>query len=875
MFSQEINSESAKNFNVGSENGASLAIAPKPCLWTADLGTVVCLASRFATGDLFNIPQTLNEGMHTILVDRDTPEAAVWQGIYRILASGNSPQIYHSQQPIAIWAGDESVSAGELAGQIVEFSQIWEKWLQRRSQEKLTLPEAVEIAKVVIANESGSQLNTQLGMLRVRCGEASHDWKNIIWELKREQLLLVGKSDSVENANVTTDTSLLAVPPVTVEKYESKEIKAIGTAVSGILASNLSDIQESFKLDTLCTESGINPKLFSQIVARERVRLNEVSPEDEMRLKALMDWDNTQIDWKAILPAPLARDLIHDGDMLNVDPVVIWQPLMASVASLGGSKVNLSMGSRKIPSVLWSAIVLESGGGKSRADSLVVEPLRKMQAEAMIRYEEEYKKYQQELKAWEKEHDEEEEMPVPPILRKLIFEVATIQAVLKRSAENKGHGALWSRDELAGLFNSLGQFSKGEDESMQILLKLWDGAGISVDRVSLADSYFAESTAISITGGIQPGVFRKLFSDADDSNGTQARILFAVPKARRQRYVEGFCHLSERLPLLYKWLDELPPISVEVSPEAKAYYKKIVDVLGIQIEETINPAIRTWMSKLPTQILRIALNLHLIEQFYSPSKNIKVLTKQTLERAVRLGQYYRSAFHVLQEKISNSDEISTILLQICDRADKSKDGVSARDIYRPLNSIKTRAKAAGREVAAYTQDLFNKLVEMGYGLLTRVGRCVKFIASKQDNSENAFRASDTTATDEKLASDYLSIEEVNVSDNQCQELSVTDANSTLHLDHGEVAVIDESEIIDEAIPNVETEDNNSCSLLELENEGGDVSEFIGCQVEVRASNGNVRLAGEMVSCNTRNGIVTIATEQGNQDAAFRETFVIS
>lgn len=769
-------------------------------LWAADLGAIVSLANRFAAGDLFNIPESLNEGMHIVLVDKDTPETAVRQGIYQILASGNNPEIYETQLPIAILAADKALSSGELAGQIVEFCQHWECWLKTRSQEKLTLEDAVQIAQVVVRYERGSQLNTQLGMLRVRCGENSYDWNNIVWQLKKEQLLPVEKSDSVEKVIGTTDTSLLAVPPMTVYSYESKEIKAIGTAVSGILTSNLSDIQESFKLDLLCTESGINPKLFEKIVARERVRLDEVSPEDEMRLKALMEWDNTQINWETILPAPLARDLIHDGDMLNVDPVVIWQPLMASVASLGGSKVNLSMGSRKIPSVLWSAIVLESGGGKSRADSLVVEPLRKMQAEAMIRYEEEYKKYQQELKAWDKEHDEEEEMPVPPILRKLMFEVATIQAVLKRSAENKGHGALWARDELAGLFNSLGQFSKGEDESMQVLLKLWDGAGISVDRVSLADSYFAESTAISITGGIQPGVFRKLFSDADDSNGTQARILFAVPKARRQRYVEGFCHLSERLPLLYKWLDELPPISIEVSPEAKAYYKKIVDVLGIQIEETINPAIRTWMSKLPTQILRIALNLHLIEQFYSPSKDIKILTKETLERAVRLGQYYRSAFHVLQEKVSNSDEISTILLQICDRASKSEDGVSARDIYRPLNSIKTRAKAAGREVSAYTQDLFNKLVEMGYGVLTRVGRCVKFIASKKENSEIGFGATDTTANNDKLASDYLCTEEVNVSADNCQKVNVSGDISTLHLDHGELQVIDEPQILYEVIP---------------------------------------------------------------------------
>ncbi|MGF2040086.1 MAG: DUF3987 domain-containing protein [Nostoc sp. CmiVER01] len=844
-----------------------------PCLWTSDLSSIVILAGRFATGDLLNVPQTLSPGMHIILVDRDTPEAAVWQGIYRILASGNSPEIYETQLPIATLAADESSSPSELAGQIVEFSQLWEKWLERRSQNKLTLQEAVQIAQVVITYESGSQLNTQLGMLRVRCGENSYDWNKIIWKLKKEQLLPVEKSGSVEKAIGSSDTSLLAVPPVTVDSYESKEIKAIGTAVTGILSSNLSDIQESFKLDLLCTESGINPKLFEKIVARERVRLDEVSPEDEMRLKALMDWDNTQIDWEAILPAPLARDLIHDADVLNVDPVVIWQPLMAAVASLGGTKTNLLLGSRRIPSVLWSVVVLESGGGKTRADSLVVAPLRKMQADAMERYQEEYKTYEQELKARGKEQ-EDEEMPVPPILRKLMYDVATIQAVLKRSSENKGHGALWARDEIAGLFNSLGQFSKGDDESLQVLLKLWDAAGICVDRVGVADSYFADKTAISLSGGIQPGVFRKIFSDADDSNGLQARILFAVAKARRQRYVEGFCQLSERLPLLYQFLEELPETNVELSPEAKAYYKKVVDVLGNQIEETVHPAIRTWMSKLPTQILRIALNLHLIEQFYSPSKNVKVLTKQTLERAVRLGQYYRSAFHVLQEKVSNSDEISTILLQICDRASKSKDGVSARDIYRPLNSIKTRAKAAGREVAAYTQDLFNKLVEMGYGLLTRVGRCVKFIALKQDSSENAFRVSDTTATDEENGLDCLSAEEVNVSDNHCQELSVTGANSTLHLDHGEEAVIDESEIMEEAIPSVEAESDNSYSLLQFEQDGGDVEGFIGCQVEVRSLSGVIKFIGEMVSFNLKNGFITLMTEEGNKDVDFREVFVM-
>lgn len=162
------------------------AIAQKPCLWAADLGAVVSLANRFAVGDLLNIPQTLNQGLQTILVGKDTPEIAVRQGIYRILASGNSPEIYEAQQPLAILAADESLSAGELALQIVEYSQMWEKWLERRSQEKLSLKDAAEIALVIMAYEQEPQRSVELGTLRVRCDQNSYDWNNLIRKLENE-----------------------------------------------------------------------------------------------------------------------------------------------------------------------------------------------------------------------------------------------------------------------------------------------------------------------------------------------------------------------------------------------------------------------------------------------------------------------------------------------------------------------------------------------------------------------------------------------------------------------------------------------------------------------------------------------------------------
>ena len=73
---------------------------------------------------------------------------------------------------------------------------------------------------------------------------------------------------------------------------------------------------------------------------------------------------------------------------------------------------------------------------------------------------------------------------------------------------------------------------------------------------------------------------------------------------------------------------------------------------------------------------------------------------------------------------------------------------------------------------------------------------------------------------------------------------------------------------------VKAEDENSYSLLQIEKDGGDIVGFVGCQVEVRSLSGAVKFAGEMINYDSKNGIVTVATEQGNRDAILCETFVI-
>ena len=492
---------------------------------------------------------------------------------------------------------------------------------------------------------------------------------------------------------------------------------------------------KGIKLDCLYLECKdvLTRKRFDEIVQSELTKFEEIQKEDELRFEALLSYEATEINWKEILPAPLARQIIKDAKTLNIDPVMLWQSLLAATSSLSANS-KIQLGSRTAPSVNWTVSVLESGFGKSRADSVIFAPIRKMQMEADTDYKEAMKAYKENLKDFNKKDSEIEEEPVKPSKQKHIYEVATIQAVMRRLSEQESKGAVWARDELKGLFSSLGQFTKGDNESSELLLSLWDNKTTFVDRVSEEDSFAIARPGLSISGGIQPAVFSKAFKDEEDGNGLQARFLFAVPKPMKKQAPIGeyqFCELSDTLPVLYNWLQgrNSQENIVSLSSDAKQLFKKFVNNLGDQIEQTSKASIRNWLNKADTHLLRICLILHLLECHYSDKKNLVTIEYETLARAIKLVQYYRSSFTILQEKVSPTDDIASIMLQIVDEARKaSPDGVSTRDIYRKRH-IANKAKAQGRKPQDYVLDLFERMAELDYGHVVRKGKSVRFIAS--------------------------------------------------------------------------------------------------------------------------------------------------
>ncbi|NJR75838.1 MAG: DUF3987 domain-containing protein [Scytonema sp. CRU_2_7] len=508
------------------------SIPCKPFFWfpNTELPISVIAIPGFSTyGD------PIAPGHHYIIATGDTPEIEIKKQVWEIQAAdAGLIKIYGCQQPIS-----NLVSAGfrfeELLDQIIDYSLDSDKWLSIYRSSDLTPESTHAIAQLAISLLPETEKLLELESLRQRAKIPAKTWEKIIDTItNNETINTSGKTQLSGKSIVNVDNAQLSTGVLTIENLDETQIQAIVNAVNAILQENRVDFIESSKLDHLYRNNRqfVSQKVFNDIVAGCRVRYNEVLPEDELRLKSLMDYNQALINWDEVLPTSLARDLKHDADVLNIDPVMLWQPLLSAVSSLaGGFKLDEYGG---IPAVNWTCTVLPSGGGKTRADSLILSPLRQLQMSANADYQEEIKEYKRALTEYEKSEDSQAQEPEKPALRKYLFEVATIQSVLKRLSEQENQGSLWARDEIKGLFSSLNQFSGNETEAIELLLKLWDNKETFIDRVDIENSYSIANPGLGITGGIQNDIFRKVFKDANDGNGMQARFLFAVPKQRQK-----------------------------------------------------------------------------------------------------------------------------------------------------------------------------------------------------------------------------------------------------------------------------------------------------------------------------------------------------
>lgn len=246
------------------------------------------------------------------------------------------------------------------------------------------------------------------------------------------------------------------------------------------------------------------------------------------------------------LPYALESFVTATSESVGCDPTMIVLPLLSALgAAIGTSRVvQLKPGWRE-PSIVWSAVVADSGTGKSPAQRVALQPVKCREAKAFKERREEGKRWRAAmlehevaLRNWKAKKTDRGAPPDPPeqkLVQRFLVGDVTIEA-LAPVLQGSPRGVLVARDELAGLIRGFDRYSGGAGEAAQ-WLELWNGGTLQVDRKT-SDPILISRAAVSVTGAVQIDALRRALGRELVENGFAARVLIAMPPRRQRRWTE-------------------------------------------------------------------------------------------------------------------------------------------------------------------------------------------------------------------------------------------------------------------------------------------------------------------------------------------------
>lgn len=430
-------------------------------------------------------------------------------------------------------------------------------------------------------------------------------------------------------------------------------------------------------------------------------------------------------------PPVLAQFIEHASRSIGCDPSFIAMPLLSIVGSLIGMTRELFFkNDYRVPPILWTAVIGESGTGKSPGFNAALKPLLRLQTldeqknrellsnydRDVITYEAAHKKWAQQLNKSDTIPPDEPEKPEHPPIKAHCIDDATTEKLADMFKDNP-KGILQHKDELSGLFGSFDKYTGAKGSDSAQYLKLYDAGTLQVHRKSQRLPLYVKRAALSLTGGIQPGVFKTTMTKDYQQNGMLARFLFAYPPATPlpfpseegtpnevlRQLDELFDRLNELEPYAYE--DNcFTPLRIHLSPEARTAYQDFYE--GNSAEWYFNNSQqRSAWSKFNATALRIALIFHCVEHAQSTTENQRI-SEATMQNAIRLVEWFKQetlrVYQILEprEQAKETPEQSRKIRLI--QFIKGKGGsVTVRDVQRGIKHIKKSidAERALKELA--------------------------------------------------------------------------------------------------------------------------------------------------------------------------------
>jgi len=358
------------------------------------------------------------------------------------------------------------------------------------------------------------------------------------------------------------------------------------------------------------------------------------------------------------LPEPLAAFVRETARGIGCDESMVALPLLAAVAgAVGNSRAIEPRPGWREPAVVWTAVVAESGSGKTPAFKAAMQFTDAEQKShfdayqaALVDFEGELIEHDARLAAWKREVGRGRggpapDKPVKPTARRLVVADVTIEALVPILSENP-RGVLVAVDELAGLVASFDAYKPGGrgGTDRPKWLSMHAAGPVTVDRKS-SGTIYVETAAVSVTGGIQPGMLARTMSADDVDSGLLGRLLLAMPPRRNRQWTVE--------PVTWATMEAVKGIFTTIySSPMPARRPAVLDLDFDALERfrgfwheheremgAASGAVRAMLAKTEAAVLRLALVFHVARQAAGGAAPDRI-DADTMERAIVLGRWF-------------------------------------------------------------------------------------------------------------------------------------------------------------------------------------------------------------------------------------------
>jgi len=379
-----------------------------------------------------------------------------------------------------------------------------------------------------------------------------------------------------------------------------------------------------------------------------------ISPANQALFKIFEQRAQTSLEIPLDLFPKVFRDYGKElKNILNIPNNFIVGGILAAVSGAIGNSVKIYTKNFSNTASIYIILVGGSGSGKTPAMEKLLKPLDEIESKLTYEYKVQYAN-------WKKNKDTEgTQSGIKPIKETLKIVGGNMEGILNR-LQHSPKGMVIATDELAGFFNSLNQYRKGND--VQLYLSIWSNQPVDENRKNTEEGYKIDKPFITIVGGIQPGTFKKIIATIGSEDGFLWRCLPCINTVEKLPYytdesldkdIENYYinRVTDIYESLYRntlvrneKLDvlEINPFAILLSADANLAYNDYCNYCRKRERETPNDQIREILGKIKIYCLRLALILHVAEKGTDLKKHDEV-DSNTLYKAIEFSEYFFEA----------------------------------------------------------------------------------------------------------------------------------------------------------------------------------------------------------------------------------------